>query len=122
MTVSIGIFIYLLERVGLGFLNENPEVLASAWKALNAEVLPRHLQYMENFAKVSTTGWIANTEAPTIADFYVAPRLRWLVSGRTHASRDLLVACPHLTAYVDKFHSLPQVVEYYAQREAAVKH
>jgi glutathione S-transferase len=89
-------------------------------RALNDEVLPRHLQFLENFASASTTGWIAGTEGPSIADFVLAPRLRWLVSGaQAGISTELLSGFPHLQGVVDRVFALPQVVEYYAQREAA---
>lgn len=111
-----------LERFGFGFLNENEEILMTVRRSLNDEILPRHLQCLENFAKASTTGWIASTEGPSIADFILAPRLRWLVSGTMAGiSKDLLSGYPHLQAVVDRVYALPQVVEYYAQREAAAK-
>jgi glutathione S-transferase len=110
----------VIERYGFGILNDNEELLMTVRRSLNDEVLPRHLQFLENFAKASTTGWIANTEGPSIADFILGPRLRWLVSGvQAGISTDLLSHYPHLQGVVDRLYALPQVVQYYAQREAA---
>lgn len=41
-------------------------------------VLPTHLGFFENYLKKSTSGWIAGTENPSIADFAIAPRMLWL--------------------------------------------
>jgi glutathione S-transferase len=88
-------------------------------RALNDEVLPRHLQFLENFASASTTGWIAGTEGPSIADFVLGTRLIWLFTGGFGFSLDLLVPCPHLRAMIDRFNALPEIVAYYTQRRAA---
>ena len=52
----------------------------------------------------STTGWLANTPGPTIADFVLVPRLEWLVSGVLDGiSKDLLTGFPKVQALIIPF-------------------
>ena len=77
-------------------------------ESLNTEVLPRHLASLENIVKKSSTGWVAGTPEPTIADFILVPRLEWLVEPGTHEgiSTDLLEPCPHIRAMIEKMKCL----------------
>lgn len=36
--------------------------MATIRSSLNADVIPRHLQFLENIAASSKSGWIADTE------------------------------------------------------------
>jgi glutathione S-transferase len=60
------------ERFGYGCLDT--ETITIVRKSLNDEVIPRHLQFLDNIAGKSKTGWIANTADPSIADFLLVPR------------------------------------------------
>jgi hypothetical protein len=62
----------------------------------------------------SNTGWIANTEGPSIADFILVPRLRWLQSGDNEGiSTEILEPFPLLRGLITKLLALPAVVAYY---------
>jgi glutathione S-transferase len=67
---------FCVGRFGFGFLATNEAILAEVRKSLNDEVIPRHLEFIENLLVKSTTGWIANTTEPSIADFILVPRLQ----------------------------------------------
>jgi glutathione S-transferase len=82
--------------------------------ALNDEVLPRHLACLETILSRSQTGWIANTEGPSVADFILVPRLRWLESGdNAGISTEILEPFPLLRALMLKLLALPGVVAFY---------
>jgi hypothetical protein len=62
----------------------------------------------------SNTGWIANTEGPSIADFILVPRLIWLQSGDNEGiSTEILEPFPLLRGLITKLLALPAVVAYY---------
>jgi len=108
------------DRFGFGSIEQ--EQIAVVRKALNDEVLPRHLSFFEALLVKSTSGWLAGGENPTIADFVVSTRLTWLVSGQNDGiSNSLLEAYPHVVALLAKVKSLSSVTSYYAEREAASK-
>lgn len=94
-------------------MNEQPELVPPVRAALNDEVLPRHLSCLETILSRSQTGWIANTEGPSIADFILVPRLRWLESGDNEGiSTEILAAFPLLKGLLVKLLGLPGVVAY----------
>ena len=103
------------ERFGFDFLNRSPELVAEARAFLNTNTLPRHLQFLERLMAASTTGWIANTPQPSIADFVLVPRLQWLVSGQHEGiDRDLISKhAPLVAGMITRFNELPQIVAYY---------
>ena len=83
-------------------------------RALNDEVLPKHLTFLESLLTKSTTGWLAGTQKPSIADFVFVPRFQWLVSGANDGiDSDLLKKFPKVLELIEKLMTLPQVVEYY---------
>ena len=47
-------------------------------KAINDDILPRHLGCFNRLLADGGTGWLAGTAEPTIADFCLVPRLQWL--------------------------------------------
>lgn len=69
-------------------------------KALLDSVLPRHLGNLCKVLEESTTGWLAGTPKPTIADFFLVPPLNQLLEvrtpqlqGRQQASAGTLPVC-----------------------------
>lgn len=59
------------ERMGFGCLDD--ATVAKVRESLNNSVLPRLLGTFESFLSVSKSGWLANTDGPTIADFILVP-------------------------------------------------
>jgi glutathione S-transferase len=104
----------------MGFASLDPATIANIRTALNNEILPKHLQYFENFLQKSTTGWLINSEKPTIADFYLVPRLQWLATPGVHdgiASDIILNKFPLLKQLIEKLMTLPEIVTYYQTRQ-----
>jgi glutathione S-transferase len=94
---------------------------AQVRKLLNDEVLPRHLRFLETLLADSATGWLANTEKPSIADFVFVPRLQWLVSGANDGiDGDLLARFPRVAGLIEKLMGLPEVVAFYANKRRHV--
>jgi hypothetical protein len=58
----------LSDRFGFGCLEESAVTVIRA--ALNTDVIPRHLQFLENIAARSTTGWIAGTDGRIDHQYY----------------------------------------------------
>lgn len=73
----ISLYVHFLfsfaERMGFGCLDD--ATVAKVRESLNNSVLPRLLGTFESFLSVSKSGWLANTDGPTIADFILVPRL-----------------------------------------------
>lgn len=105
------------ERFGFGFMTDAD--VAASRKSLNDDVLPRHLSNLEKLLECSDSGWIAGGEFPTIADFILAPRLKWLVEPGVNdgISESLLDGFPRVKAMIAKFESLPAVVKYYSNKK-----
>ena len=103
-------------RFGFKILDENPELVPIVRESLNNEVIPRHLNCLETIMSRSETGWIANTEGPSIADFILVPRLIWLEGGNnTGISTEILHSFPLLKGLIAKLMALPAVVAYYSK-------
>mmetsp|Transcript_18415 Transcript_18415/g.22537 ORF Transcript_18415/g.22537 Transcript_18415/m.22537 type:complete len:241 (+) Transcript_18415:53-775(+) len=90
-------------------LTEN--VVEDTKKLLNAEIIPKHLENLEKLLEKSKTGWLANTESPTIADFFWVPVLDSLVEGWSGDS-NILDPFPKLLELRKKFHEIEQVALY----------
>lgn len=100
------------ERSGFKCLSETD--LDGVRKSLNDDVLPRHLANLEKQASLSTTGWIAGTARPSIADFILIPRLQAIQNGSyVGIAPTIMDSCPHLTSMIDKMMALPQIKAYY---------
>jgi prostaglandin-H2 D-isomerase / glutathione transferase len=101
-------------RFGFGSLTA--ENIQTIRKELNDDILPRHFAYFENFLQKSSTGWLANTEEPSIADFMLVPRLMNIVTPGLHAglSPTLLDPFPGLKELIRRLMDLPAIQEYYA--------
>ena len=101
-------------RFGFDFADGREDFRAAVRKELNDVVLPKHLAFLEKLLEASSTGWLADTERPSIADFVFVPRLQWLVSGANDGiSRDLLEGYPKVREMMRKLLALPEVKAYY---------
>lgn len=86
-----------------------------AYEDISSQVLPRHLENVQNLFKISTTGWIAGTEEPSPADFVWFSRLHDFVREKAeyHDKIKTLEDYPALRAFVEKMKSLEAIKEYY---------
>ena len=89
---------------------------AKVRKAINDEILPRHLGQYDKVITDGGTGWLAGTSEPTIADFTVVPRLMWIkASGVPGIGGDALFKpYANVNALIAKLMALPAVKAYYA--------
>jgi len=71
---------------------------------LASEILPLKLQMLEDAFAKSSTGWVANTAGPTIADLPIFYTLGWISSGILDGfPTDILAKFPKILAFIDKF-------------------
>jgi glutathione S-transferase len=105
------------DRIGFGCVTK--EQIEIIRKDLNDRILPQYFQYFEQFLLNSSTGWLANTTNPTIADFAVVPRLQlFTIPGQYEGiSSDILKPFPNCLKMMDRFYELPSVREYYESRK-----
>jgi glutathione S-transferase len=106
--IHSNIYLFIFKaRFGFSILSDE-SLLAQVRASLNTEILPRHLASLEKIVAKSTTGWVAGTPEPTIADFILVPRLEWLIEPGTHdgISTDLLEPCPKIRALIAKMNAL----------------
>jgi glutathione S-transferase len=110
---EVDLLSYLTDRMGFGCLHES--MISSIRENLNNEILPKHLQYFENFLKNSSSGWLAGGNSPSIADFFLIPRLKSLTIPNLYngISHNILENFPLVRELIDKFYSMPQIAEYY---------
>ncbi|CAJ1942768.1 unnamed protein product [Cylindrotheca closterium] len=90
-----------------------------AFDTISKEILPRHLGNLERLLKASSTGWVAGTETPTIADFVWFARFDDYIPNRKQLSENLrsLDDYPECKAFVERFKSLAPIKEYYANQK-----
>jgi len=100
---------YGFESIG----NPGDAVFDQVRHDLNTDVIPRHLSHLNRLFASSKTGWVANTEGPSIADFCLAPRLGWLSEHGEGISNDILKPFPKVVEFVARFYSVPEVMNYY---------
>jgi len=97
------------------------EQRAAAYDSISRQVLPRHLGHLERIltAPTTKTGWLANTEQPSPADFAWYSRLRDHLPAKMELSEQVrtLKAFPALQAFVKKMESLPSIQEYYRKSQ-----
>lgn len=119
---GLGCTIYK-ERFGFDFLNHNADLVKEARAYLNSDTLPRHLRNMQKLMEASSTGWIGNTEQPSIADFVLVPRLKWLISGiHEGIDREIIsIHAPLLAQLMERFYAVPQIQEYYLPEAVAAR-
>mmetsp|Transcript_114976 Transcript_114976/g.332230 ORF Transcript_114976/g.332230 Transcript_114976/m.332230 type:complete len:220 (-) Transcript_114976:97-756(-) len=81
---------------------------------IGAEIMPRHFTNAETILKNSSTGWIASTDNPTIADFVWYGRLCDSVATNENFPESLrsLNDFPVLKAFVEKMNALDAVKKY----------
>jgi len=94
----------------------NDEGLAKTAYLIATEVMPKHLRCIDRLLAESTTGWIADTEEPSPADFiWVCRLIHYLPNQGKFFSEGLgrLEGFPHCKKFVDKFMDLPQIKKYY---------
>jgi len=112
-SIQINYTLILADRFGFGSLNE--ETVSVVRKSLNDEILPKHLGFFEDLLKNSTTGWLASTAEPTIADFVLVPRFEWLESGVNDGiSTTVFESFPNIKKFIAKFLSEPKILNYYS--------
>eukprot|EP00937_MAST-01D_sp_MAST-1D-sp2_P004257 g4257.t1 len=92
------------------------EGTAKVRKALNDEVLPRHLGNLERAVAdfVAADKWAAGTAQPTVADFVLcAWSLPDLQSGSVDGiATDILAPYPSLNKLIERFGALPSVAKW----------
>lgn len=102
------------DRFGFACLDE--ATVATVRAALNDEVLPRHLGFFERLLSESTTGWLADTPEPTIADFVLVPRLIWLAEGVNEGiATTILDNFPTVKSLIERLLNLPKIKAFYGR-------
>ena len=90
---------------------------AKAFKVISDEIMPRHLTNLERQLKESSTGWIAGTSEPSVADFVWFCQLYHAVPVQNEFSEKLrsLEDYPTLKAFVEKMLTLDAVAKFYSK-------
>jgi len=109
------------ERFGFSADIVPQEVFDKVTQELNSSVVPRHLGALDRIMAGSSTGWIAGTAQPSIADFFWVPSLQALQRGWS-GDENALAAFPRLEALVTQFMELESVQAWYAEKEGEGKH
>ena len=98
------------------------ENTAKVRKAIQEDILPRHLGFFDTVIADGGTGWLAGTEGPTIADFVLVPRLQWIkasgIPGGIIGGEELFKPFPNVNALISKLMTLPAVMTYYSGLKA----
>lgn len=113
-----GVFIsFYGERQGFKPMFDDAKVLEEVRKRLNDEIVPKHLGFFENILEnESETGWLANTDTPSIVDFIIVPRLQWLVNFGNGIEMNILEPFPRLNKLVNKLMALDAIRDYYRKK------
>lgn len=99
-----------VDRFGFDVLTDDTKRINKIRENIGLDVIPRHLKLLEAMMAKSTTGWIANTENPTIADFAVVPRLNEIRDFiKDELMFDVLYAFPLLRDMSDRLMNLPPI-------------
>jgi hypothetical protein len=113
----------LLQSARHGLSSLSAEALGEVCKQVNDEVLPRLLGLFENMLLKrhypSDGDWLVAGVNPTIADFFVVPRLQQLQGGNTPGvdGKALFAKFPLLCQYMKSFYSIPSVMNYYKAKD-----
>ena len=103
-----------------GFYPEHvsEESLKQVTAAQNADIIPRHLENLDRVLAKSSTGWLASTPEPTIADFFWVPSLNALANLENPVSGDASILCqfPRLQQLRDRFMSQDFVLNWIGHR------
>lgn len=102
----------------MGFACLDKDTVLTIRAELNSTILPKHLQFLENFLIRSPTGWIAGGIKPSIADFCLVPRLEWLGTPGLHDGIDdnILDNFPMVKGLMHRLMNLPEIVAYYQNK------
>lgn len=89
-----------------------------SYETISKEVLPRHLGNLEKLLEASSTGWLADTEEPSPADFAWYCRLADALPTKSELSDSIkkMDGYPACKAFVEKMKSLDEIKEYYAKK------
>jgi len=100
-----------------GFKEEylSDETWSKVEETINSEIVPGHLARLEKVLKKSTSGWLASTSGPSIADFFWVPTLKSIQGGWT-GNADALKPFPALEKLITKFDEIPAVKAYYSSK------
>lgn len=90
------------------FTPELTQTVETSWRE---ETLPRHLGFFTQCLAESTTGWLAGTAAPTVADILLAVVLKTDVANAAPLP-------PPLLAFADAVYELPAVKAFKAAETA----
>ena len=104
------------ERFGFSPSFFTEEVAQELQKTINSEIIPRHFRSLEKILVEGGTGWMAGTNGPSIADFFWAPSLKACQTGWTGDST-VLSGFPKLEEFMGRFYGIPQVKNYYYERD-----
>ena len=98
------------------FMSE--DILTQALAAQNREILPKHLEKLDVLLSQSSTGWLANTKEPSIADFMWVPFLNSISNIDKPFSGDSALLCqfPQLQDLQKRFMSQDFVCNWIAHR------
>ena len=101
-----------------GFMSDIlEEILPRVEPLVNDLVGSKHLALLEKIASESSSGWIAGTAKPSIADFFWVPQFQWIVQQVLHDTSGVLPPCfPALRNLVEQFWALPQLSAFAAER------
>lgn len=95
------------------------EAKASAFQMISETIMPRHLTNLEKVLKGSSTGWIAGTKDPSVADFVWFSQLYNAIPEKEEFSDKLraLEGYPTLKAFVEKMLEIDSVKKFYSKSE-----
>jgi len=69
---------------------------------INAEIIPRHLGYIEALLKKGATGWLAGTKSVSVADFFWYPTFKALNDGWS-GNPAILKGFPEIQKFMARF-------------------
>ena len=89
---------------------------AKLYENISNDVLPHHLKSIEKLLQESSSGWLAGTEEPSIADFVWYSRLADYIPEKKELSQEVkdLEGFPGCKAFIEKFKGLDAIKKYYA--------
>lgn len=93
------------------------DTTAKSFETISDEIMPRHLTNLERLLKEGSTGWIAGTKEPSVADFVWFSQLYNEIPGKSQLSEKLrsLEGFPTLKAFVEKMLTLDAVAKFYSK-------
>ena len=97
-------------RFGLDVDGADEEYFARCKAKQNKEIIPAQLKKLECVLEQSSTGWLADTQEPTIADFFWVPTLQSLIRSDNPwtGNANILLPFPHILGLIEKFEGMTQ--------------